>query len=326
MPKRRSFTSKSSPGCGSEDGAAADRGAAEHEPLRPGALYVVATPLGNLGDITLRALEVLRGVDRIAAEDTRRTRVLLAHYGIRTPMLALHAHNEASRSAELVQALEAGGTLALVSDAGTPLLSDPGFPLVRAARAAGCPVLAVPGPCAAVAALSVAGLPVSRFAFEGFLPARPAARRAAIEVLAQEPRTLVFYESPHRVRALVADLTAAFGEEREAALAKELTKLHESVAGPTLGAIGTWLDADVQRVRGEFVLAVAGAPPRAAHAEVLDALLDRLVPVLGVRAAADAAAVLAAVGRNAAYKRALERPCARRADPADCDHAAESGG
>lgn len=294
--------------------------------MQAGALYVVATPLGNLGDVTLRALAVLGAVDRIAAEDTRRTRPLLAHYGIATPVVALHAHNEAQRSASLVDALRAGQSLALVSDAGTPLLADPGFTLVRAARAAGYPVYTVPGPCAAVAALAVAGLPVQRFAFEGFLPARAAARRAALTGLAEETRTLVFYEAPHRVRALIADLAAIFGDQREAVLAKELTKLYEATVGPTLAAIAAWLDADSARLRGEFVVLVAGAPARGVDQDALDALLDRLVPALGVRAGADAAAVLAGVRRNAAYRRALARPCAATAPRADSAPAGESDG
>lgn len=294
--------------------------------VQPGALYVVATPLGNLGDVTLRALTVLGAVDRIAAEDTRRTRPLLTHYGIATPLLALHAHNEAQRSASLVEALRAGGSLALVSDAGTPLLSDPGLALVRAARDAGCPVYTVPGPCAAVAALAVAGLPAQRFAFEGFLPARAAARRAALKALAHETRTLVFYEAPHRVRALIADLGAIFGEAREAVLAKELTKIHEAAVGPTLARIAAWLDADPARLRGEFVVLVAGAPARDVDEDALDALLDRLVPALGVRAGAEAAAVLAGVRRNVAYRRALTRPCAAGAPRADSAPAGESDG
>ena len=294
--------------------------------VQRGALYVVATPLGNLGDITLRALDVLRGVDRVAAEDTRRTRILLDHYGIRTPLVALHAHNEAARSDALVAAMTDGQALALVSDAGTPLLADPGFPLVRAARQAGCAVFAVPGPCAAVAALSVSGLPVEGFVFVGFPPARPAARRAALAALAGESRTQVFYEAPHRIRAFIADLIARCGPDRPAVLCKELTKLHEASIGPALTDIAAWLDADTARTRGEFVVLLGGAPPAPVADDQLDALLDRLVPALGVRAGADAAAVLAGVRRNQAYRRALTRPCAAGARRPDSRRVAEPDG
>jgi 16S rRNA (cytidine1402-2'-O)-methyltransferase len=306
-------TAKSDPVVGRRVAGGAAQAASTGGALQPGALYVVATPLGNLGDITVRALGVLAAADLIAAEDTRRTRVLLAHYGLRTPLEALHAHNEATRSAALVEKLRAGCSIALVSDAGTPLLADPGFPLVRAARAAGCPVLTVPGPCAAIAALSIAGLPAERFVFEGFLPARAGARRSALEALREQPRTLVLYEAPHRIEALVRDAGAVLGAQRGAVLLKELTKVHETAAGPDLGAIATWLAADGARRKGEFVLVIAGAPaPRPGAAQdsgTLDALLERLVPALGVRLAADAAAALAGVRRNVAYRRALGRPC-----------------
>ncbi|HRO28513.1 MAG TPA: 16S rRNA (cytidine(1402)-2'-O)-methyltransferase, partial [Luteimonas sp.] len=199
------------------------------EPAAAGVLHVVATPIGNLGDLSPRAQAVLGAVDAICAEDTRHTRHLLAQFGIATPLLALHEHNEGEVVQRLVARLLAGESLALVSDAGTPLVSDPGFRLVRAAREAGVRVSPVPGPSALVAALSVAGLPSDRFAFEGFLPAKASARRERLLALAGEPRTLIFYESSHRIGDMLADAAAAFGGERRAVLARELTKLFETV-------------------------------------------------------------------------------------------------
>jgi len=224
-----------------------------------GTLFVVATPIGNLGDLTPRAREVLGQVAAICAEDTRRTRQLLGHFGIERPLLALHEHNEQAQAALLVERLRGGDSLALVSDAGTPLVSDPGFRLVRAAREAGLRVSPVPGACAAIAALSAAGLPSDRFVFEGFLPAKAGARRERLSRLAGEPRTLVFYESAHRIEASLADMAAAFGPERPAVLARELTKLFETVLDGSLGALQARVAADPDQRRGEFVLLVQGA-------------------------------------------------------------------
>lgn len=226
---------------------------------RTGTLWVVATPIGNLEDFSPRAQRVLREVALIAAEDTRHSKPLLAHFGIGTPLAALHEHNEREAMAPLLARLEAGEDLALISDAGTPLISDPGFRLVRAAREAGHRVSTVPGACAAIAALSVAGLPSDRFVFEGFLPAKAVARRARLRQLAHEPRTLVFYESSHRIRECCGDLADAFGAQREARLLRELTKLYETALGDTLEAICERLDGDGNQQRGEFVLVVAGA-------------------------------------------------------------------
>jgi len=225
-----------------------------------GVLHVVATPIGNLGDLSPRAQEVLRSVDAICAEDTRRSGQLLAHFGIQRPLLALHEHNEAALAERIVGRLQAGQSLALVSDAGTPLVSDPGYRLVRAARAAGVRVSPVPGPCAAIAGLSVAGLASDRFVFEGFLPAKGAARRDRLAALAGEVRTLVFYESSHRIVESLADLAAVFGEARPAALARELTKLFETVLDGTLASLHAQLSQDADQRRGEFVLVVQGAP------------------------------------------------------------------
>ena len=225
----------------------------------PGRLHVVATPIGNLGDLSPRALETLRSVDVIAAEDTRHTQQLLAAFGARATLLALHDHNEAAQSTQLVARMLAGENIALVSDAGTPLVSDPGFRLVRAARAAGVRVSPLPGACAAIAALSVAGLPSDRFAFEGFLPAKASARRDQLQRLAGEARTLVFYESSHRIAESLADMRAAFGADRPAVLARELTKLFETVLDGTLADLQARVDADENQRKGEFVVMVQGA-------------------------------------------------------------------
>lgn len=224
----------------------------------PGTLWVVATPIGNLGDLSPRAQQSLRDASVIAAEDTRHSRQLLQQFGIATPLTALHEYNERTAVAALLARLQGGDDVALISDAGTPLVSDPGFRLVRAARDAGLPVAAVPGPSAVIAALSVAGLPTDRFVFEGFLPAKTAARRKRLRELAGEPRTLVIYESSHRIAECCEDLRDAFGAARTAALLRELTKVHESWLGPTLGAIAERVASDAEQRLGECVLVVAG--------------------------------------------------------------------
>ena len=223
-------------------------------------LFVVATPIGNLQDISQRALDTLRAVDCIAAEDTRRTGTLLAHYGISRPLVSLHEHNEDQVAPRLVERLGAGESVALVSDAGTPLVSDPGFRLVRLAAERGVAIRTVPGPSALTAALSVSGVAVDRFTFEGFLPPKAAARRKRLEALASETRTLVFYEASHRVVDTLADLEAIFGATREAAVCRELTKRYETVRRDTLAALHAWVAGDADQQRGEFVLVVAGAP------------------------------------------------------------------
>ncbi|HEX7342053.1 MAG TPA: 16S rRNA (cytidine(1402)-2'-O)-methyltransferase [Rhodanobacteraceae bacterium] len=226
--------------------------------VQPGTLWVVATPIGHRDDLSPRACEVLRTVALIAAEDTRHTRPLLADHGIATPLTALHEHNEREAVAGLLARLEAGDDVALVSDAGTPLVSDPGFRLVRAAREAGVRVSPVPGACAAIAALSVAGLPSDRFVFEGFLPPKSAARRTRLGELANEVRTLIFYESSHRIAESLADMREVFGAEREAVLARELTKLFETVIGEPLGTLAERVATDPDQQRGECVVLVAG--------------------------------------------------------------------
>ena len=267
-----------------------------------GALHVVATPIGNLGDLTVRAREVLASVDAICAEDTRHTRQLLGALGIERPLLALHEHNEADIAWKLVERLKAGESLALVSDAGTPLVSDPGYRLVREVRAAGLRVVPVPGACAAIAALSVAGLPSDRFCCEGFLPAKSGARRERLAELAREARTLVFYESSHRIEESLADLVAVFGPEREAVLARELTKLFETVLGDTLADLAERVAADENQRKGEFVLIVRGCEDdqeaRLIEGQRIYAkLAEHLKPSVAARLAAD----LSGAPRKALY-------------------------
>ncbi|MDP9011642.1 MAG: 16S rRNA (cytidine(1402)-2'-O)-methyltransferase [Pseudomonadota bacterium] len=277
-----------------------------------GRLYVVATPIGNLGDWSPRARTTLENCGLVAAEDTRHTGVLLKHFGITTPMVSLHDHNEGQRAPQLIQRMQAGLSIALVSDAGTPAISDPGFDLVRAAAAAGLEVVSVPGPCAAVAALSIGGLPTDRFCFEGFLPARGGARRARLQVLGAEPRTLVFYESPHRVAETLVDCAAVFGAARPATVAREVTKLHEVAYRGSLGELAERAASDGDFARGEIVLVIGGAPVEAAaeggadgHGGALDRVLNVLLAELPLKQAAGLAARIAGVRDNEAYKRAL---------------------
>ncbi len=258
--------------------------------MAAGRLYVLATPIGNLEDLSPRAQRVLAEVALIAAEDTRHSAVLLRHFGVGTPLFAYHEHNEAEAARELLQRLQAGADVVLISDAGTPLVSDPGYRLVSAAREAGIEVLAVPGPCAAVAALSISGLPSDRFVFEGFLPARAQARRERLQTLATEQRTLVLYESSHRIVECLEDIAAVWGE-RELCLARELTKLHEESIRGSAAQLLDWLAADDNRRRGEFVVLAAGradsAEAVALDAEqVLRALLEELPPAQAARVAA----------------------------------------
>ena len=272
------------------------------EKTLPPGLHIVATPIGNLGDLSPRARDTLGAVAAICAEDTRRTRQLLACFGIDRPLLALHEHNEDAMAGRLVSRLAAGESLALVSDAGTPLISDPGFRLVRAARAAGLRVSPLPGPCAAIAALSVAGLASDRFAFEGFLPAKGNARRDRLQRMAGEPRTLVFYEASHRIEATLSALAEAFGDDRPAVVARELTKLFETVLDGTLGELRARVGADPDQRRGEFVLVVQGAPDEAAG-QLAEGrrLYARLSEHLPPSAAAKLAAELSGAPRKALY-------------------------
>ena len=257
-----------------------------------GRLWVVATPIGNLDDLSPRARGVLAKVAVVAAEDTRHSAAILALAGSRAQRVALHEHNEREQAERIVARLQQGDEVALISDAGTPLVSDPGFRLVQAARAAGCRVSPVPGPCAAIAALSVAGLPSDRFVFEGFLAARPGARRQRLQELAGETRTLIFYESSHRIAESLADFAVVFGGGREAVLARELTKLFETVLAGSLQELAARVASDPDQRRGEFVLVVAGAPAHAAGAQLAEGrrvfalLRDELPPARAARLAA----------------------------------------
>lgn len=278
-----------------------------------GRLYVVATPIGNLGDLSPRARETLNACSLVAAEDTRHSGALLAHIGIKKPLISLHEHNENQRAEELIARLAAGDSVVLVSDAGTPAISDPGFALVRLAAAAGIEVVAIPGPCAAVAALSIGGLPTDRFCFEGFLPARGGARRSRLEQLKAETRTLVFYESPHRVIDSLEDCAASFGAARPAIVAREITKLHETTYRGSLGELAARAAREADFVRGEIVLVIAGAPLREEGAEAgadghggaLDKVLVVLMAELPLKQAAHLAAKIVGTRDNETYKRAL---------------------
>jgi 16S rRNA (cytidine1402-2'-O)-methyltransferase len=268
-------------------------------------LYVVATPIGNLGDISARAREILAAASAVAAEDTRHSGRLLRELGLERPLVSLHEHNERARIAELLARLAAGERIALVSDAGTPLVSDPGYLLVAAAVAAGITVTPVPGPSAAIAALSASGLPCDRFCFEGFLPARAAARRQRLASLAAEPRTLVLYEAPHRIAECLEDLASACGGERRACVARELTKRYETFYRGTLMELAARARSDADLARGESVILVAGAPAADPGAAELDRTLAVLLKHLRPSAAAAAAAGLTGVRRADAYARAL---------------------
>ena len=269
-------------------------------------MYVVATPIGNLADISQRAIEVLRQVSLIAAEDTRHSRKLLTHYGIAGHLQALHEHNEREQYPRLLRVLTDGRDVALISDAGTPLISDPGFVLVREARKSGFRVVPVPGPSALIAALSVAGLPTDRFRFEGFLPAKAGARRERLERLRLDNATLVFYESSHRIVDSLADMAACLGAERNATLARELTKTFETVHDGTLAELHDWVQADSNQQKGEFVLVVQGAisDPTALD-DAARRTLEVLLAELPLRQAAALAAKITGVAKNRLYEYGL---------------------
>jgi 16S rRNA (cytidine1402-2'-O)-methyltransferase len=279
--------------------------AGKHGEAGRGRLYVVATPIGNLGDLTQRAIATLGAVHVVFAEDTRHTRGLLAHHGIAAKLAALHEHNEREASRELVQHLAEGRDVALVTDAGTPAISDPGAHAVAAVRAAGFDVVPIPGPNAAIAALSVAGMP-GPFAFAGFLPPKPSARRKALQAWRDFPHTLVLYEAPHRILESVDDLARELGPDRAVVLARELTKTFETVHACTLGEARAWLEADPDRTRGEFVVIVSGAAAaeevRAADGERVLRLLVEAVPV---KTAVQLAAAITGGSRNELYAQAL---------------------
>lgn len=270
-----------------------------------GDLYIVATPIGNLKDISYRAVEVLQKVDLILVEDTRNAIKLLQHYEIKTPMRALHEHNEAHLAAEIITQIHAGKRVALISDAGTPLMSDPGYRLVRDAQDAGIQAQTVPGACAAIAALSIAGLPTDRFAFEGFLPAKTAAREQRLQDLSAEPRSLVFYEARHRILAFLSSLSEVLGADRQLAVAREMTKKFETVYRGTVAQVLEQVSTDGMAQKGEFVVVAAGA-----EAQQDDAGLDRVLRVLlqdlSLSKASKIAAHLTGVNKNQVYNRALQ--------------------
>lgn len=274
-------------------------------PEEAGALFVAATPIGNLDDVSMRLKTVLERVSSVAAEDTRRARKLLQSLGLRARLISLHAHNERSRIPELLGRMLSGEDLVLLSDAGTPGISDPGMRLVREARQSGIRVTPLPGPCAAVAALSVAGFPADRFHFEGFLPSRQAARRARLKQLKAVPETLVFYEAVHRLTAALEDMREVFGGRRKAFLARELTKIHESAYGDSLEELCAAAAGGVIVARGEFTLVVAGSGAQEQDEKALDAVLRPLLEELSTRQAARLAAAIAGCSRSLAYRRAL---------------------
>lgn len=272
-----------------------------------GVLYVVATPIGNLEDLSPRARRVLAEADVVAAEDTRHSGQLLRHFGILTPLTALHEHNECEKVPELIAELQRGRRIALVSDAGTPLVSDPGYRLVQAVHAAGLTVVPIPGACAAIAALSASGLPSDRFAFEGFPPAKAAARRGWLERLTHEPRTLIFYETPHRIVESLHDMVAMFGPERAAVLARELTKQYETIHAAPLGDLAQWVATNREQQMGEIVVLVHGASAAQDSEAVAEGerVLRVLLKELPVSQAAALAAEITGQRKNALYELAL---------------------
>lgn len=272
-----------------------------------GMLYVVATPIGNLLDITMRAVEVLKSVDRIAAEDTRHSMPLLKHFSINKPILSMHEFNERERLKMVIDYLYQGENIALITDAGTPLISDPGFRLVREAKSQGVKVVPIPGACAAIAALSVAGLPSDRFTFEGFLPAKSETRRNVLMELAHETRTMIFYEAPHRLLPTLQDLQAVFGEARKAAVARELTKLHESVLTDSLVELVHHYEKHESQLRGEIVIVVEGVNEEAMESKTVipEEVLGILLEELPVKQAAALASKITGERKNILYEKAL---------------------
>ncbi|MFY7004545.1 16S rRNA (cytidine(1402)-2'-O)-methyltransferase [Acinetobacter pittii] len=270
-------------------------------------LFVVATPIGHLDDMTFRAIDILKSVSIVAAEDTRQSAQLFKHYNISTQLTACHDHNESNKIEQLVQKLLAGDNIALISDAGTPLISDPGFKLVRAAQEHGIKVVPVPGACAAIAALSAVGLPSDRFSFEGFLPSKASQRISQLEKLKNETQTLIFYEAPHRILECVKNMAEVFGENRPVGFAREITKTFETIKKMTLKDLVSFIENDHNQEKGEIVLVIGGAPEKTdLEQEKLDELLKRLLQDLSVKAASQLAADLTGVKKKVAYQRALE--------------------
>ncbi|RKZ89132.1 MAG: 16S rRNA (cytidine(1402)-2'-O)-methyltransferase [Gammaproteobacteria bacterium] len=277
------------------------------EENKTASLYIVATPIGNLSDMSQRAIDTLQEVAVIAAEDTRHSGHLLKHYSITTPTVSLHEHNEQQRSEVLLSRLQQGESIALISDAGTPLISDPGYRLVSLVRENDIPVVPVPGSCALIAALSASGLASDSFTFEGFLPPKQGARQQALQNLVAEMRTLIFYESPRRLQATLTDMVAVFGEERPACLAREITKLHETIKTKSLIDLLDWVNSDANQQRGECVLLVEGVKQQQDADEVeVNRVLTVLLTELPVKRAAAIASSLLNVSKNKAYDMALK--------------------
>lgn len=272
-----------------------------------GQLFVVATPIGNLNDFSARAIETLKSVDLIAAEDTRHSKPLLQHFAITTPLLSLHEHNEQQRSELLLQRLQAGESIALISDAGTPLISDPGYRLVSLVKSNAIQVVPVPGSCALITALSASGIASDRFSFEGFLPPKSGARRQQLSQLKNEQRTLIFYESPRRLLDTLNECITIFGADRRACLARELTKIHETIETRSLADLRDWVAADANQQRGECVLLIEGASTViTADEQEIERVLALLLPELPVKKAAAIAAGITGGSKNEAYQLALK--------------------
>tara|TARA_B100000446_G_scaffold67127_3_gene63709 strand:+ start:3559 stop:4425 length:867 start_codon:yes stop_codon:yes gene_type:complete len=273
------------------------------------ALYVVATPIGNLGDMVPRAVEVLQKVDVIAAEDTRHSARLMSHFSIDTPLVAYHDHTDERQVSQLLERLSSGQSIALISDAGTPLVSDPGYRLVRAAREAGIRVVPIPGACAMVAALSASGLPSDRFSFEGFLPAKSGQRMNRLQLLVTDERTLIFYEAPHRIEACLRDMGEVFGEDREAVIAREITKAFETIKGGSLAVLSDFVASDPNQRKGEIVLMVRGKPRLSEQS--MDAEAQRVMSILlkdlSVKQASQLGAEITGLKKKALYQWALEQ-------------------
>ena len=270
-------------------------------------LYIVATPIGNLGDITLRAVETLNKVDLIAAEDTRHSQRLMSHLGVSTRLLSLHEHNEREKSQAIIDKVKEGQNVALISDAGTPLISDPGYFLVKLAQEQGVKVVPIPGVSAVVTAISVSGLPSDRFVFEGFLPAKSGNKQRVLDLFKFESRTVIFYESPHRIVDTLEVMLAVFGEARRLVLARELTKTFETIKGDSLGRLCEWVKSDANQQRGEFVLLLDGAVDVPEESVVdQDKMLALLIAELPIKKASKIVAEVTGANKKALYQRALE--------------------
>jgi len=277
-------------------------------PVEKGCLYIVATPIGNLDDITYRAVQVLMEVDAIAAEDTRHSKKLMQHLGVTTPLVALHEHNENALSEKIIKRLERGESLALISDAGTPLISDPGFPLVNQAHKAGLKIIPVPGASSVLAALSVSGLPTDRFVFEGFLPSKKTARQKRLRELEKETRTLILFETPHRITVALADLAEVLGEDREIFMARELTKTHEEVKRSSVGQVLEAASSGALQERGEFVLVLAGnGNKQSAVDDQALKIFDLLLEELPLKTSASLAAKITGLKRKDFYNEGLKK-------------------